>query len=236
MSRINNLIKWVVFQINITTSLSGWFTIAMAFYFLFANWGDLDPSFFTGIGVTFLLIGILILSISWIACTGIRNQGKFFGVVTGRKMLITYQIILCIGIIGLFSMASLALNYISDLNKASKFIKLNGISASATQFELTVAAKFNLFFFGASSICDSTAYQWFWDIVNQNCPPNYLSQVLCQKCADYSITGCFADELICNDSGGMFGEACPYSLCRAGIINFFLKHLKYVLLSTNNKH
>ena len=65
MSRINNINKFVVWNLNSIIGYLGWFIYAIALYAIFADWGDLDTSFFLGLGITMACFGyVLVLGAS----------------------------------------------------------------------------------------------------------------------------------------------------------------------------
>ena len=68
-------------------------------------------------------------------------------------------------------------------------------------------------------------YQWFWTLIDNNCNTNELSQTLCNRCDDYSVTACYADETTCDASGGTDGPTCPYTICRQQILNYLSNNL-----------
>lgn len=73
-SRLNNVIKFCVLNVNILFFLFGLLFIALACYLWFANWGNLDPGFFLGSGLIAALFGIAITMISCLASQGVKYQ------------------------------------------------------------------------------------------------------------------------------------------------------------------
>jgi hypothetical protein len=84
---------------------------------------------------------------------------------------------------------------------------------------ITLSEKDVDLFFAAS------LYLWFWNWVDNNCPKN-MAQALCQGCFPYSVTMCVADENTCYATSDGNGPACPYSLCREGIMHYFSYRIK----------
>lgn len=73
-SRLNNIIKFIVLNVNILFFLFGLLFIALACYLWFANWGNLDPGFFLGSGLISALFGLAITMVSCLASQGIKYQ------------------------------------------------------------------------------------------------------------------------------------------------------------------
>ncbi len=73
-SRLNNILKFIVLNINILYFLFGFLFIGIACYLWFANWGSLDPGFFLGSGIILCLLGIAIAIVSCLAGQGIKFQ------------------------------------------------------------------------------------------------------------------------------------------------------------------
>ena len=78
VNKINNMVKFIMINANIMLSFLGLFLFGSAFYLWFANWGQLDPSFFVGTGVIIALFGISIVIISYIGCQGVNTQARKF--------------------------------------------------------------------------------------------------------------------------------------------------------------
>lgn len=73
-SRLNNIIKFVVLNINIIYFLVGLTFVGLALYLWCANWGDLDPGFFLGSGLICALFGLAVAMTTCLAAQGIKNQ------------------------------------------------------------------------------------------------------------------------------------------------------------------
>lgn len=78
-SRLNNSLKFLLININILFAVFGLVIVAFAFYLYFANWGDLDPGFFIGMGTIILLFGVAMTLTACIGCQGIAKQTKKYG-------------------------------------------------------------------------------------------------------------------------------------------------------------
>ena len=79
MSRLNNLIKWFIMNINFFYSAMAVTTIALAIFVLVSDWGSLDPGFFLGWGISAILFSLLINMMTYVGCLGVSNQGKKSG-------------------------------------------------------------------------------------------------------------------------------------------------------------
>jgi len=232
MSRLNNIIKFVLLNMNILMCFIGSFFVGLAFYLWFADFGSLSKSFFIGVGFISALFGLVLGLLSCIGCQGINNQTRKFGFYwTGRRIIALHCVCLILGLIGEVFVLKTALDatekYSSVYDDLSKGLYPNYVS-----FESTLAQKFNEFFFGAASVCKTTLYLWFWDWVNHNCPST-INQLWCQGCESYSLTFCQASDSMCVTDE--FGNAyCPYTICRAGLLHYFeyrIRPFAYTLLA-----
>eukprot|EP01040_Poterioochromonas_malhamensis_P015278 gene15278-17080_t len=79
MSRLNNIIKFVLLNMNILMCFIGSFFVGLAFYLWFADFGSLSKSFFIGVGFISALFGLVLGLLSCIGCQGINNQTRKFG-------------------------------------------------------------------------------------------------------------------------------------------------------------
>eukprot|EP01038_Epipyxis_sp_PR26KG_P007481 gene7481-10195_t len=246
MARINNIIKFVVVNVNILFSVLGMFIIGFALYLLCANWGKLDPGFFLGSGLCILLFGMLLIIVSCLGCQGVNNQTENFEAYhhakynddkkkpsifdrnifrfTGRKIIGIYQVLIIGAFIGELYVLTLLFNALRGFKHISIAIE-DGETPTYELFESFVADKFNNFFFGATSSCKATLYFWFWSWVNRHCPST-LSQTNCQGCFSYSVTSCEADLQTCFSLSGGDGFACPYTICRQGLLDYLIGRLR----------
>jgi len=256
-SRLNNVIKFIVLNINILFFLFGLLFVGLACYLWFANWGNLDPGFFVGNGVVAFLFGMTIIMISCLASQGIKyqtfkqpltdeqlnklpNEVRYntlkpvHGFWTGRKMIFIYLCLLIGIIIGLVYLLSYSLTVVQSFSQTYDILVADpSANPPYVTIEGTISSKFNEFFFGASSSCSATLYLWFWNWVDNNCP-TALNQKNCQGCYSYSITTCSANENLCYKYSSGDGTYCPYTQCRANILHYFQRRIKpfsYAVLS-----
>jgi hypothetical protein len=124
-----------------------------ALYVIFANWGTLDTDFFFGIGIVFVLIGLIIVSFACIGCLGVRIQERTIDKFTGRQVLIGYELLLAVSLMAELLILSYALDYIRDVNAVFTSIDQSGTTVALQPIEEQIAEKFNAFFFGAASVC-----------------------------------------------------------------------------------
>lgn len=171
-SRLNNIIKLIVVNINIVLFLWGIIVLGMALYLLTADWGGLDQGFFVGVGCITGLLGLIVSMTSCLGCIGIDRQTEKLGGITGRKVLLVYQflcfsfLLLCGVLIGFIlsngesiveSIAVLDSGIFEEQSSASGPIE--GVSpyilsdVSFGRVEQEVSEKFNAFFFGVASVC-----------------------------------------------------------------------------------
>lgn len=78
-SRINNTVKFLVFHINIVILLIGLAFFGFAMYLFFANWGDLDPNFFVGMGTIVMLFGLFVMMCTLVGGYGLDKQTEKYG-------------------------------------------------------------------------------------------------------------------------------------------------------------
>lgn len=69
---------------------------------------------------------------------------------------------------------------------------------------------------GLSSLCSAVAAAFFWQFVDKHCPFT-LEASRCRRCYFYSASICAADSATCF-TGTETGYACPYTICRQGIL------------------
>jgi hypothetical protein len=223
MARLNNIIKFILLNINIFLCFIGTFFVGFAFYLWFADWGSLGQNFFIGLGFISALFGLLLSFLSCVGCQGINNQTRKFGgtsIFTGRRIIILHLAFLILGLIGEIYVLRRSLAAVQQYSDVYKSLTATPSSYPGyVTFERTLSEKFNAFFFGAVSECKTTLYLWFWDWVNHNCPSS-LSQQYCQGCESYDLTFCAANDNLCveDEFGNQF---CPYTVCRAGILHYF---------------
>jgi hypothetical protein len=159
MSRLNNIIKFVLLNMNILMCFIGFFFFVFAFYLWFANWGSLGKDFFIRFGFVSLLFGLALSILSCIGCQGINNQTRKFGgkgFWTGRKIVAVHLSLLILGLIGEIYVLKTALDATQRFDES--YQSLSGSPATYppyVSFESMIAQKFNDFFFGASSTCKS---------------------------------------------------------------------------------
>lgn len=172
-------------NLNILASLIGLALFAFSFYLWFSDWGALDKGFFAGLGALIFLFGLLILFASCIGCQGITNQTVKFGILsfiyyiidcciilmnycciviviailglwTGRKIMAVHIILLALGLaieVYIFKTALYAVGQYEDVY--NEMIANPAITPDYVIYEGFIANKFNRFFFGASSECQS---------------------------------------------------------------------------------
>lgn len=225
MSRFNNFVKFNVKHVNFFFAIIGLSLIGIALYLIFADWKALAPGFFLGSGICTLLFGLILTTVSYIGNMGVNHQTKISGFWTGRKILTIYQVVLVASLAAEGYMLSISLNTIKEFKVAYASLT-NGVYIPYAAMEEHVAEKFNMFFFGATTGCLDPKFAWFWSWINSNCPQDYISQLWCERCDDYSVTLCYADEKTCLAPGDNGVSACPYEICRVGVVSYFVNNLK----------
>ncbi len=79
MARLNNLLKFFIFHINFVFSVTGLGLIGLSIYILVANWGQLDPGFFAGVGAVLLIAGYISALAAVMGNFGITHQRLKYG-------------------------------------------------------------------------------------------------------------------------------------------------------------
>jgi hypothetical protein len=165
MSRLNNIIKFVLLNMNIFMCFIGFFFFVFSFYLWFANWGKLGKDFFIRFGFVSLLFGLALSILSCIGCQGINNQTRKFGgkgFWTGRKIVALHLILLILGLVGEIYVLKTSLDATQHFEAAFNDLKTS--YPPYVSYESMIAQKFNDFFFGASSACKSKislCFSWF---------------------------------------------------------------------------
>lgn len=228
-SRINEWVKFILMQTNFFFAMFGMTLVGMSIYVLVANWGDLDPAFFTGSAVALLLFGLIVTAVTYIGCLGVVNQRRKspYTEWQGMRLLVIYQVFLTLALVAEIYWLAYSLDSVNGLRSsallydAKKPLPYQGL-------ETTIATKFNAFFFAAqlSPFCPDLKYTWFWTFVDGYCNNPNMMQINCLKCNDYSVTACDADAQTCYKGGATYQiAACPYNACRKGILTFIYNTL-----------
>lgn len=59
MARLNTFLKFSILNVNYLFAVLGLGLMGLSLYVLVANWGKLDPGFFTGAGAVLFLAGFI---------------------------------------------------------------------------------------------------------------------------------------------------------------------------------
>jgi len=233
-SRVNEWAKFIVTQSNFIFSTMGLVVIAGAIYAFFADFGNLDKGFFLSYGLLFFLFGVIMTCMAWLGGQGVfyqRKESKFTS-WSGTRILCVYQAFLVVAVIFEVLWVVVSMDAFVLLRDNAKIVLANDPAVPVppmSSLEYKFAEKFNAFFFGAVSICDNVAYQWFWNFVNKRCTlfNANMSQLQCQRCESYSVTACAADSKACYETSyGLEGVACPYQACRSGVLEYIVAMFK----------
>lgn len=227
-SQWNEWAKFVVSQANFLFVVMGLLIISGALYVLAADFGDLDKGFFLGGGAIVFLFGCMLLMVSYLGGQGIyyqRRESKHT-MWQGRRILIVYQVCLIMTLIFELVWLGISLAAITELRNNAEDIQDDPDNPPEwSSMEIKISQKFDAFFFGASSQCNTLKYLWFWNFVNKRCTKynENMSQFTCQRCNDASVTSCAGDERTCYENGQtQANDACPYNACRRGVLEFVL--------------
>jgi len=74
-------------------------------------------------------------------------------------------------------------------------------------------------------MCAAAVFSQFWKIVDNRCPSGMVSSD-CQFCPNYVLQVCAVDQTACSKSSSDNNRACPYILCRSGVLNFVKKQME----------
>lgn len=178
MSRLNNIIKFILLNVNIFFSFIGFFFFGFSLYLWAANWGSLDAKFFYGAASIALLFGFCLILTACMGCQSINNQTRIYVIVsckecffqtsvdtltfyytaflTGRKLTFIHLVMLILGIVGEIYLLMLSLTAVTQYKSVYDDLSANPNSnPSFVIYEAALASKFNDFFFGATSTCKS---------------------------------------------------------------------------------
>ncbi|CAE7669480.1 unnamed protein product [Symbiodinium microadriaticum] len=224
MGRLNNMIKWLVMNVNLIYAAVALVSIILAVLVMVSDWGSLDRGFFLGWCIVVILFSVLILMISLLGCMGVSHQSEQLSCWTGRRILALYQLSLLATIIGNLWMVTKLIILVRGLDATYSDLTSADDTVDYGRFEEAVADRFNEFFFSAAATCTDSKYAWFWSWVDDHCPVS-IGQARCMACGDYSVTTCPADEDLCYaQSGGM--DKCPYDQCRAGVLDYLISYME----------
>mgnify|MGYP003385431247 FL=1 len=245
MARINNLVKFFTWLINLVIIVIGGVGLIMSVYTIFADWGGLDTGFFLGLGITGALMAGCLLHISMLGIMSVDYQNLTYKdhtpentKWTGKKIILIYLI--CVSFF--FGMTCFLTMYITNESTSleSTLSSINeGTFIEYDDFEVEVSKKFNEFFFGVIATCEQLNLLWFWDFVAENCPSS-IGEDNCAACTSNWMTtctahenSCFADYDVTAEGGGSATvphQTCPYEICRAGIISFIIGAMDQFLI------
>jgi len=206
--------------------------VGLSIWVMYAQWGNIDKSFFYGSGLMAAMFGCFLISLSCLGCLSVTFQTKIYGFWTGRKVLLTFLIVLICGFVAEVWIVALSLSAYRALKVTTGMLEsvskdsgaFVAIGPEFDRFEMILSEKFNAFFFGAISECSlamvpDTKYTYFWSWIEGHCDDG-LKVLDCLHCNTYSISDCYADETVCYSSTDPNVEACPYTLCRHGILTY----------------
>ena len=222
--------RWNTHFRNWLNNLNGLFQFlsflcfALSIYVFAADWGDLDPAFFNGIGAISILFSFIIFCVVYIGDKGITYQLERRDNVEWWKQgvpLIRVYLVLFVTlwILMIYLFAS-SIEGVEDIRTNEKILSAGGDHPVYSYIETKFAEKFNPFFFGArsSESCPDLKYHWLWMILNDICDYN-MTMPACSVC--YGATICEADERTCDESVWN-SNACPYNACRQQILAYII--------------
>jgi hypothetical protein len=126
---------------------------ALTIYLWTSQWGNLDKSFFFGTQLIMLISSVIITLLVYMGYLGVLNQTKQFGMIlTGRKLIWTYQLINCILLVCELYGFNFIVNTASKLKETSDQLSLNSFP-SLSPTESSFSSIFNSLFFAAVQGC-----------------------------------------------------------------------------------
>jgi hypothetical protein len=232
--------RWNTHFRNWLNNLNGLFQFlsflcfALSIYVFAADWGDLDPAFFNGIGAISILFSFIIFCTVYIGDKGITYQLERRDNVEWWKQgvpLIRVYLVLFVTlwILMIYLFAS-SIEGVEDIRTNEKILSAGGDHPVYSYIETKFAEKFNPFFFGArsSESCPDLKYHWLWMILNDICDYN-MTMPACSVC--YGATICEADERTCDESVWN-SNACPYNACRQQILAYIISIMDVIAWTT----
>ena len=232
--------RWNTHFRNWLNNLNGLFQFlsflcfALSIYVFAADWGDLDPAFFNGIGAISILFSFIIFCTVYIGDKGITYQLERRDNVEWWKQgvpLIRVYLVLFVTlwILMIYLFAS-SIEGVEDIRTNEKILSAGGDHPVYSYIETKFAEKFNPFFFGArsSESCPDLKYHWLWMILNDICDYN-MTMPACSVC--YGATICEADERTCDESVWN-SNACPYNACRQQILAYVISIMDVIAWTT----
>ena len=118
-----------------------------------------------------------------------------------------WGLVYTLGVVGTFQSAkdSMSLDFSSD--------------------EMYLSTLFNgIFFSNQYGLCNAVSGTLFWNFISSYCPQN-IQESFCRECAVYGTGSCPADQNTCFSSDKQQSSACPYMLCREGILGYTVTRL-----------
>lgn len=233
MSRINNINKFIVWNLNSIIGLIGILVLVLSLYAVFADWGDLDSSFFLGLGIACALFGYSLILGGSVGTLAVLYQNVRTGFWTGKKILTLYFVIATLLMIASAGLLFGLTNEATSLENArASLLTDNPLPYDA--FETAMASKFNEFYFGVAAVCGQVNLIWFWSFIDNWCPES-IQEGSCARCGDFWITTCYADETACYSDydvtvvgGGDSttpNRTCPYEICRDGVLSYIITRM-----------
>lgn len=124
----------------------------LALYSIFGDWGNLDKSFFLGLGVGFALFGYCLILGASVGTLAVMYQNVQNGIWTGKKILLLYFTITVILFIASAGFLYTVTNESTSLDAARKSLTTND-PYPYDAFEIAMSSKFNEFYFGVAATC-----------------------------------------------------------------------------------
>lgn len=93
MARLNNIIKFIMLNVNIFFSTIGTFFLGLAIYLWAANWGSLDKNFFMSAALIILFLGVCMFLTACMGCQSINNQTRIY-IIAGDEKVALYALVI----------------------------------------------------------------------------------------------------------------------------------------------
>ena len=158
MPRLNNMLKFIIFHVNFLFSILGLCFMGLAIYIMVANWGQLDPGFFQGVGAILFIAGFIMALAASMGNFGITHQRYKYGFWSGRRVLFIYQVVLIATLVAIIYLIFIGLIAINSFSNTATQLSV-GQTPPFTSTEKYFANKFNIFYFGAAyKTCTGKTY------------------------------------------------------------------------------
>ena len=228
----------IVRFINFILAVVGLLIIAGAMYVYFFDWGPVDRNYIEAPCVFVSCFGATAFLTSFLGHQGIyyrRKRGTAVNLLKSTSC--TERALASCSSFRIFSLYITLLvlmiacevwGLIYTLGVVSRFKSSKGsLSLDFSSDEMYLSTLFNgVFFSNQYGLCNAVSGTLFWNFIASYCPMN-IQESFCRECAVYGTGSCPADQNTCFSSEQQLSFACPYILCREGVLGYAITRLGY---------